>query len=400
MHTTAAYLVDHLLPDVPHRQWVLSLPRWVRCKLAYQPGLVSKVLRIFLRAIFAWQRLRARRCGVPDGKPGAVTFVQRFGSALDLNVHFHALLPDGVFVEREDGMGFVEIEPMDEEVQAITMKVVRRILRLIEFEATEENAHALATDQADPYAGAAEMQRSQPLKDDEPIMKPGRRAFYVDGFSVHANVSINEGKRDALERLARYGARPPVALGRLRQAEDGRLSYRLKHRAPGVAECMLLTPLELLGKLAALIPPPRADMVRYHGCFAPNAKCRSKVIPRTTKVETPPVSTEAVVSERAEIIAELARPGRLDWAALLKRVFAVDVLECEECGGPMRVLAFLTDTEVTEHILNHLGLPTAPPALAPARDPPEAEGAKRDEPGTEAPTPDYDGVDFIPADLD
>jgi hypothetical protein len=58
---------------VPYRQGVLSLARWVRCKLAYQPDLVAKVRKILLRAIFAWQRLRAGRDGISDGKPGPVT---------------------------------------------------------------------------------------------------------------------------------------------------------------------------------------------------------------------------------------------------------------------------------------------------------------------------------------
>src|SRR5215468_1919652 len=64
---------------------------------------------------------------------------------------------------------------------------------------------------------------------------------------------------------------------------------------------------------------------------------------------------------------------RLDWAALLARVFAIDVLRCSECGGRRRVLAFLTDRAVVAKILVHLGHPThPPPPVAPARaSPPE-----------------------------
>jgi hypothetical protein len=54
---------------------------------------------------------------------------------------------------------------------------------------------------------------------------------------------------------------------------------------------------------------------------------------------------------------------RLDWAALLARVFAIDVLRCSECGGRRRVLAFLTDPAVVAKVLVHLGLPTHPPPV-------------------------------------
>jgi hypothetical protein len=63
-----------------------------------------------------------------------------------------------------------------------------------------------------------------------------------------------------------------------------------------------------------------------------------------------------------------ARPRRLDWASLLKRVFKVDVLSCP-CGGRRRVLAFLTDVSECSKILRHLGLPDRVPPLAPPRDP-------------------------------
>ncbi len=63
---------------------------------------------------------------------------------------------------------------------------------------------------------------------------------------------------------------------------------------------------------------------------------------------------------------------RLDWAALLERVFAIDVLGCTACGGPRQVLAFLSEPSVVTRILRHLNLPAVPPPLAPARAPPQA----------------------------
>jgi hypothetical protein len=104
MSETAAELVDRLLPEVPVRQWVLSLPWALRLPVARDPALLTKVSRIFFEAIRA--HLRAKAGGAGPGERvevGAVTFVQRFGGSLNLNPHLHVLVLDGVFVCRDDG---------------------------------------------------------------------------------------------------------------------------------------------------------------------------------------------------------------------------------------------------------------------------------------------------------
>ncbi len=86
MADSAAHLVEHVLPEVPVRQWVLTLPYPLRYRCAWNARLTSEVLRAFLRALFADQRRRARKLhGVRRGHCGSVTFIQRFGSALNLN---------------------------------------------------------------------------------------------------------------------------------------------------------------------------------------------------------------------------------------------------------------------------------------------------------------------------
>jgi hypothetical protein len=116
--------VDRVLPHAPYRQWVYSFPKRIRLLLARDPTLISAVLRAFLRVLFAWQRRRARKRGIRDGQCGAVTFIQRFGGFVNLNVHFHAILPDGVFTRREDGrVTLVALEaPTHEEVVSLTQR--------------------------------------------------------------------------------------------------------------------------------------------------------------------------------------------------------------------------------------------------------------------------------------
>jgi hypothetical protein len=91
------HLVDDVLPRVPVRHWVLSFPHRVRYLLPYDPRLFAAVRRIFVRVVLGWHQERARREGVPGARSGAVVFTQRFGSALNSNLHFHALVTDGVF---------------------------------------------------------------------------------------------------------------------------------------------------------------------------------------------------------------------------------------------------------------------------------------------------------------
>jgi hypothetical protein len=86
MAETAAFLVDQVLPRVPIRQWVLSLPIELRYRLAYDSQLTAAVLRLFVRAVFASLRRRARQqCGAARSQCGGVTFIQRFGDALNLD---------------------------------------------------------------------------------------------------------------------------------------------------------------------------------------------------------------------------------------------------------------------------------------------------------------------------
>ncbi len=131
MADTAAHLVDRVLPEVPVRQWVLSLPFALRYRLAYDAPLTSEVLNLFLRTLFASLRRRARKqWGVRRAQCGAVTFVQRFGSAAaNLNVHFHSLVLDGVY--EVTGAGPTRFHPLpppdDGEVARVVVATARRL---------------------------------------------------------------------------------------------------------------------------------------------------------------------------------------------------------------------------------------------------------------------------------
>ncbi|SEM51316.1 Putative transposase, partial [Stigmatella aurantiaca] len=96
-------------------------------------GLLSDILTVFLRAVFALQRRRARRQGLRSGQAGAVSLIQFFGSALQVTPRFHSLAPDGVFVPQEGGVRFEPLPPPTQgQVERLLRGVRHRVLRLLE----------------------------------------------------------------------------------------------------------------------------------------------------------------------------------------------------------------------------------------------------------------------------
>jgi hypothetical protein len=229
MEDTAEHLVRNVLPEVPVRQWVLTLPRRVRFLAARDKALATKLLDVFTRTVFAWQRWRARMLRVAEPRTGGVTAVQWFGSALNLNVPFHTLVPDGVFdLSGEWRAGFVPLSgPGPEELEGTLRRIVRRTAKLL-AEAGEGSGDE---DDALAELQAAEVEL---LSYPEPF-EVKKASAYTGGFSLHAGVKVHARDREGLERLCRYIARPPFALERLGEGEDGRLTYRMKRPRGGFA---------------------------------------------------------------------------------------------------------------------------------------------------------------------
>jgi hypothetical protein len=106
-----------------------------------------------------------------------------------------------------------------------------------------------------------------------------RGAANAGGFSLHAGVDIPPHLREKLERLCRYVSRPPIAEERLTLTASGQVSYTLKTPYRDGTTHIVLEPLDLMARLAALVPPPRMHLTRFHGLFAPHSKLRAAVTP-------------------------------------------------------------------------------------------------------------------------
>lgn len=359
------------------------MPKRLRYFLQADPAIQNLALHIFLSAVE--QGLRANCPGAgPNDRIGAVAFIHRFGALLNAHVHFHCVVVDGVFEAANDGgdlVRFHELPALDaQQLADIQRNIRRRLLRaltrrgLLELEVAEEM-------DAWDHGG---------------------------GFSLDAGVRIEADNRSGLERLLRYCARPVFALERLRQIDPEHLVYESLKPGPGGSVSRLLTPLELIDRLAALIPPPRRHRRRYYGVLAPNAPLRAVVTalaandeaPLPTAItEVPPTSASGttVPNTTVEVLDEPAhrKAVRYVWALLLARIYEVLPLICPKCGGEMRIIAFINEPPVIHEILGHLGEPTAAPSLAPARGPPLWELSAAGQPGQEIdpqaqPAPDFE----------
>ena len=181
----------------------------------------------------------------------------------------------------------------------------------------------------------------------------GRRSARLEGFSLHADVAVPARRRDQLERVCRYILRPPLALERLTESPGGQLLYQFRRPWRDGSTALLLDPLELLGRLAALVPPPRRPLLAYHGLLGPRSRWRAAIVPKPS-----PPDSRVDVDPRA--------PRRWPWARLLQRVFGFDVLVCDRCGGRRRILGAVTEPHAVRRLLAALGLAPKPPPGRPA----------------------------------
>jgi len=290
---------------------------------------------------------------------GAVSFLQRFGSTLNLHFHFHSCVMDGVF-DREGN--FYPVDYLSkEEIKGVEEAVRRRVTRFFI--------------------------RKGILEEEEAARMLG---WEHGGFSLDASVRIEAQDRAGLERLLRYCARPIFASCYL-EKEGERLKYVLSKA--GRTKELYLKPFELLDRLALLIPPPRRHRHMYHGVLAPNSPLRKAIVScagselistnRKAQLFWESMLSEATGEEtvmpavtvcRGAISLE-ERRGRIGWAKLIARIYEADPLVCSKCGSSMRIVAFVEDKEVIQKILTCINEPIDPPQTASARGPPEIEFA-------------------------
>ncbi len=188
----------------------------------------------------------------------------------------------------------------------------------------------------------------------------------IGGFSLNARVGLEGHERKKLEKLIRYMARGPVATERLSESYPDGLIYKLKTPWRDGTTYIRFSPLDFIARLVALIPPPRMNMIRYHGVFAPNFKDRKLIVPNKSQ----PNSSNQKEQPETKV---KRRRERMKWSDMLKRTFEIDVTICPHCGSKLEQIAVIKDRAVAKAILASLSQTTifTPAAEISERGPPE-----------------------------
>ncbi len=323
-----AAALDRLLPPARYRQWVLVIPKRLRYFINSRPELAGYLSKLLAREINRYLKRKS------DGVPAQLHFIQRFGGALNLHIHIHAVVSDGTFTLEANVMGsrrlqFRPVEGPDdgelaEMVRAIRRKLLRRLSRL----------------------------GCLPAEVAEEMLK-----WENSGFSLHKEVVISQHNRPALERLLGYCSRPALSLKRLVYAAKSKVVLYRAERHDGRPGMMALSPVEFLRRWGLLLPPPRKNLVHYYGALAPRSPLRPALTAQAVK-EVRRVEKE----ERAEKLQNRAR----SWAACLARVFEVFPLVCPKCRIDLKPVAVILEDKELVRLLNHFGLPAEFPQSIPA----------------------------------
>jgi hypothetical protein len=394
MCATAANLLDHVLPEVALRQWVLTFPFAWRRKLAQDGALFGALTRIFVETVHGFYAKRAAVVGASGAKTGAVTVVQRTSSDLRLNPHLHVIFLDGSYREQDAGLVWEQLGHLQSrEVGEVLERALRRMKRFL------RRRGALAQGDADPSDDACEVSESSATEDEGAALegqllasavggqsppagpqwlrglaplRPSELAFdkplcaALDGFTLHAATRAGALDTAGREQLLRYVLRPPLAQERVQALPNGLVRIVLKRAYADGTRAVDMDPLSLLCRLATSVPPPRYHTVKYAGVLAPASPWRSRIAPTAE-----PSTSPALVETTEQSSASTRKTGNYrPWAELLRRTFGHDVLVCPSCHGRMKLLAMVTDERELARYLAHVGEPAQVPPRAPSRGPP------------------------------
>ncbi|MGF1548785.1 MAG: transposase [Thiotrichales bacterium] len=396
MEITAAHLVDNVLPQAPLRQVVVSFPKWLRYYLERDAGLLGRVIRIVQSEVE--RALIQHSPDAPTGScAGGIVFIHRFGSSLNAHPHLHLVVIDGVIARTGERLSFHPARLGPDAAKALREAIRLRVLRLFQ------------------RRGLFDAQ----------VIDNLRAWSHGGGFSVHAEVRVPAWDKAGRERLLRDCARPIFASERLTWIREGeRLRYRLARPDLKGRTELILTPDELIDRIAALIPPPRKHRLRYFGVLAPNSPWRKAVTtmdggnagsagsgeqctaragrPVETGVAEQQIESTTPQNDSQESNATI-RFGVSLWAKLpllltpltyvhvgnadcpnlrglsvdLSQLWRPDssIASCNRCISTslyvMRIIAFIEAPESIRRILRTIGEPTEPSRIHPPRAPPD-----------------------------
>ena len=354
VQTSAEFIVSQVLAPVPHRHYVLALPKMLRPYFQHHRDLLKRLCCLARACLTDY--LRAAM-DLPDGLPGIVMSIHTFGEYLDFHPHLHALVADGLFLRNGEFhvLPPIPLQPLEKLFQARVLEWLVGLKLL-----PPERANTL-------------------------------RSWKHTGFNIHAGEQVVPENLADLERLAQYLLRNPFSVEKMTmEAPADMIIYRSKMNPKISRNFEVVTAPDFLAAITNHIPDKGNQMVRYYGWYSnkmrgvrghqnqnatdnqPVAACPTRQI-----IQIPPPPAKRLPSKR--------------WRDLILKVWHADPLRCPVCQNTMRMIAVIDQPEVIVRILRHLGLWSGPaPPMAAARPLP---GPWIREPFDDMdPMPDYENV--------
>jgi len=304
------WLCTQVLKQVPHRQWVFSIPKRVRIYFLFNRKLLAKLSRCACKVLSAYLK---QSVPFDEAIPGAAIAVHTFGDFQQFNPHLHLISTDGCFYN--GGTYTKGSEPVAKDLEALFRYEVLKMLK------------------TEGKIGDAVIENML--------------SWRHSGFNVYCGPTIWPNNDQGLEDLARYIIRACFSQERMiylpaKDALDG--LAKVIYRSKDGRTSKTFAALDWLAQLVTHIPNKGEQMVRYYGYYSNKSRGMRKKA--GTDDQVPAISDSAVSSTAF----------RRNWARLIQKIYQVDPLCCPKCQGPMRVISFIEDDELIKKILMHLGL--------------------------------------------
>ena len=350
---------------VPHRQYVLTIPKRLRCYFRNNHKLLGQLclaardsLKTFLRT----------QLGLPDGEVGMILVIHTFGEYLGWHPHLHILCADGLF--RQSGL-FYCMRPVD--LQELELLFRDRVLNFL------------------VQAGKIDQATADQIS-----------AWPHSGFGVDNGSVIAKNDTAAIERVAQYMLRNPFALSKMTYNEhSATVIYRSKRDYHSKCNFKVFSAEAFIASITQHIPAHGFQNVRYYGWYSNKTRGQRRKQMLAAATEDPPNAGADVIDVSDY---QPKKHASKKWRELIKKVWEVEPLICPKCGKPMRVIALIDDPGVIFEILSHLGLWEAVNEQTRSRAPPRQDSAaysSPEEPRQYAILYEdafFDGIDQLPED--
>jgi hypothetical protein len=320
------WLLTAVLKDVPHRQWVLSIPKRLRIYFMYDRKLLSKLSRCGWKVIRAFLKSASSD---NDAAPAASIAVHTYGDFLNFNPHLHAIVADGCFLS--DGSFQMAPGIMAQDLEQAFQHEVFKMLK-------------------------------KEGKINDAIVE-NMLSWHHSGFHVYLGSRIWPDDETGLENLARTIVRACFSQERMIYIPAKRSSdavAKVIYTAKDGRSRKTFDALDWLAQLVLHIPDRYTQTVRYYGYYSNKSRGMRK------KVQMDDQIPSIVPSQMS------STQFRRNWARLIQRIYEVDPLLCPKCQGAMRIISFIEDESLIQKILKHLGIQTRnhdPPTPAPSHIP-------------------------------